>query len=121
MLLRSPRSHKGPRSTEILIGIGFFVAIAACAITALLVPAAQLETRFAVMGVVGCLYAVVAADLWAAAVMGVLTWMLATGFLVHPAGELTVTGGSDAIRLIAIVGISLAGGLYGISRRRRAD
>ncbi|GAA3607850.1 hypothetical protein GCM10022419_111010 [Nonomuraea rosea] len=73
------------------------------------------------MGLAGCVYAAVAADLWAAAVTGVSAWMLATGFLIHPAGELTVTGGSDAIRLIAIMGMCLAGGLYGVSRRRRAE
>lgn len=61
------------RPTELLIGIGFFVAVAACAITAVLIP---------------------------------------------PTGELAVTDGPDVIRLIAIVGLSLAGGLYGIFRRR---
>ncbi|MFC5827852.1 hypothetical protein [Nonomuraea insulae] len=118
MFLRSPTPNS-PRPTEILIGMGFFVAVAACAITALLIPATQFETRFAVMGLAGCLYAVVAADLRAAAVTGLSAWALATGFLIPPAGELVVTGGSDVIRLIAITGISLAGGLYGISRRRR--
>ena len=49
---------------------------------------------------------------------GVSAWALATGFLIPPTGELAVTGGPDVIRLIAIVGLSLAGGLYGIFRRR---
>ncbi|UBU11381.1 hypothetical protein [Nonomuraea gerenzanensis] len=117
MFLRSPKSA-GRRPTELLIGVGFFVTVAACAITALLVPDTQVEARFAVMGLAACLYAVVAADLWAAAVTGVLAWTLATGFLIHPPGELVVSGGSDLIRLIAIMGISLAGGLYGVFRRR---
>ncbi|MCF6471847.1 hypothetical protein FAF44_26150 [Nonomuraea sp. MG754425] len=117
MFLRSPKSYS-PRPTGILIGIGFFVVVAACAVTALVVPEDAVEVRFAVMGLTGCLYAVVAADLRAAAVTGVLAWTLATGFLIHPAGELSVTGASDAIRLLAIMGISLAGGLYGVHRHR---
>ncbi|MGW3350209.1 hypothetical protein ACWDA3_43495 [Nonomuraea rubra] len=117
MFLRSPKPFSR-RPTELLIGVGFFVAVAACAVTALLVPDTQVEVRFAAMGVAACLYAVVAADLWAAAVTGVLAWTLATGFLTHPVGELNVTGGSDGIRLLGIIGISLAGGLYGVYRRR---
>ncbi|AQZ69566.1 unnamed protein product [[Actinomadura] parvosata subsp. kistnae] len=118
MFLRRPKPVRRP--TELLIGIGFFVAVAACAATALLVPDTLVEVRFAVMGLAACLYAVVAADLWAAAVTGILAWTLATGFLTHPVGELSVTGGSDAIRLFAIMGLSVAGGLYGVLRRRTA-
>ncbi|MEV5495589.1 hypothetical protein AB0M50_09305 [Nonomuraea fuscirosea] len=117
MPLRSLRPATS-RPTELLIGIGFFVAVAACAITAVLIPAAQFELRFFVMGLAGCGYALAAADLWAATVTGVSAWALATGFLIPPTGELAVTGGPDVIRLIAIVGLCLAGGLYGISRRR---
>ncbi|MEV0616802.1 hypothetical protein AB0I81_26025 [Nonomuraea sp. NPDC050404] len=117
MFLRSP-DRVSPRPTELLIGIGFFVVVAACAVTALLVPDTMPELRFAVMGLAGCLYAALAADLWAAAVTGALAWLLATGFLIHPPGELTLTGGPDVVRLLAIMGLSLAGGLYGVSRRR---
>ncbi|GAA2206614.1 hypothetical protein GCM10009850_020720 [Nonomuraea monospora] len=117
MFLRRPKPSNR-RPTELLIGIGFFVTVAACAITALVVPDTQVETRFAVMGLAACLYAAVAADLWAAAATGLLAWTLATGFLIHPPGELVFTGVSDAIRLMAIIGISLAGGLYGVYRRQ---
>jgi hypothetical protein len=104
-------------SIELSIGVGFFAAVAACAITALLVPIGQLEVRFAVMGLAGCCYAAFAADLRAAAVMGLVVWTLATGFLIQPAGELIVTGVPDVLRFVAVVAMCLSGGLYGIVRR----
>ncbi|MGW5160976.1 hypothetical protein ACWEPN_36380 [Nonomuraea wenchangensis] len=104
-------------SIELSIGVGFFAAVAACAITALLVPIGQLEVRFAVMGLAGCCYAAFAADLRAAAVMGLVVWTLATGFLIQPAGELIVTGVPDVLRFVVVVGMCLSGGLYGIVRR----
>ncbi|QYC41531.1 hypothetical protein Nocox_19610 [Nonomuraea coxensis DSM 45129] len=117
MISCSPRVRRLP-SVELSIGVGFFAAVAACAITALVVPIGQLEVRFAVMGLAGCCYAAFAADLRAAAVMGLVVWTLATGFLIQPAGELIVTGVPDVLRFAAVVAMCLAGGLYGIARRR---
>ncbi|MFI6297321.1 hypothetical protein ACIBEJ_37410 [Nonomuraea sp. NPDC050790] len=117
MFLRSPQLSS-PRPTGLLIGIGFFVVIAACAVSALLVPHALVEIRFAVVGLIAALYAGLTADLLAAAATGALAWTMATGFLIDPAGELVLSGGMDAIRLAAIVGLCLASGLYGLFRQR---
>ncbi|MFI6390317.1 hypothetical protein ACIBHY_08845 [Nonomuraea sp. NPDC050547] len=117
MFLRSPHLPSS-RPTGLLIGIGFFVVIAACALVALLVPHAQVEIRFAVVGLIAALYAGLTADLIASAATGALAWTMATGFLIDPAGELVVSGGMDAIRLAAIVGLCVASGLYGAFRQR---
>ncbi|WP_327092220.1 hypothetical protein OIE66_16730 [Nonomuraea sp. NBC_01738] len=118
MVFHGPASST-PQPTGLLIGAGFAVVVAACALSAAVVSPVQVEVRFAVVGLAACIYAIYAAQVLSAAVTGLLAWLLATGFLVGDPGELAMTGGADVRRLLALVAIATAGGLYGVVRRRR--
>ncbi|MER6951785.1 hypothetical protein ABT294_48000 [Nonomuraea sp. NPDC000554] len=107
------RSSRPP--LEFLIAGAFALVVAACAVAALIVPAA--EGVVALAAVVGA-FSIWSRHLVAGLASGAMAWCFATGFLVNDMGTLTFTA-PDGVRLVAFLAVGAAGSAWGMARRPR--
>jgi hypothetical protein len=116
-------SPAGPWNTELLVAVGFAVVVGGCLVATAVFPPGEIVGRIAVLAIVLAVFAARAANPLAALATAVMSWLVATGFLVNREGELRFTGWPDLLRLAVLVAAVAAGTRWGrirIARRKAA-